>query len=305
MPIRLLLPCLTLILAVATATLAATRGGELVRPIALAVDGQGRILILHRYGGIYRADPRLGRLSTVRPSLGPWQPLDMALANVGGRDALFVTQRWPVRKDGELFRLARYDAASGEETGAWTAAMPYTVGVAVSSAGRGAVAYLAASSEREVARLDLANRSATPQRVLRLWQAKRLSALAFDEERDRLWVADDGGGELTSFGTDGEVARTVEGLALPVALVVDAPRRRLLVLDNADERVLSVDLGRESSRPEVLIDLDDDVDADDPLGLAVDSTGTIWVGDADEGLLLSFDAEGRFLRWMRLRAPAR
>lgn len=290
-------------IAAAVATMAFFGGAvsaDLVRPIALSASADGQIFVLHRYGGLYRVDPAQGRLWRVRESFGAWQPIDMTVADDRGQVQVFVTQHWPVRTDRSLFRLARYDGQTGDRTGDWKGSLPFSTGVAV-PASRQTMAYVVAHQENEIFTLDLTKPAATPRRVVRFWHTRGLGALAFDRTEDRLWVADTGRGRVLSVGLDGEPAAEVVGdSSFPVALAVDSSRRRLYILDNARRRILAVDLMADSPRAEAFAEL---TGVRDPLGLTVDRRGIVWVGDAHTGRLLSFDQEGRFLRWLRLTMP--
>lgn len=280
----------------ALVSFAGVLSADVVRPVALSATAEGEIFILHRYGGLYRADPAKRKIWRVRESFGAWQPIAMTVVDDG--EQVYVTQHWPVRTDRSLFRLARYDGRTGNRTGDWKASIPFSTGVAVPTAQQ---AFVAAHHEGEILRLDLSNDGATPRRFVRFWHAQGLGALVFERVEGRLWVVDTGRGRILSAGSDGEpIGEVALDRSYPVALAVDPERHRLFILDGAGRRILVVNLRADTLQAETFAELRG---AKDPLGLTVDGAGVVWVGDARTGRLLSFDQEGKFLRWLQLTMP--
>lgn len=281
--------------------LAGSSDAEPVRPIAIVAMADGDLMILHRHGALLRVDPREPRLVKLPAPFGPWQPLDMAVAVEQGHEYIYMTQYWPVRTERSLYRLARYDAATGKVTASWMAGLPFSTGVTVPADGEGSLVYVAAHLEGEIFKLDVSRSTTSPHRVVRFWEAERLGALAFDPTEQNLWVIDSGRGILLSVSIDGGRERRVPGdLAFPVALAVDAERRRLFVLDNVRRQVQVVDLDAEKLSMGLFAEIEG---AEDPTGLAVDGSGVVWVGDARTGRLYAFNSDGKFLRRLRLEMP--
>lgn len=277
---------------------AGAAGASQPRPIAIAAERSGGVVILDRDGGLYRFDPPSGRTRTVVSRMNGFTPVDLTLASHGGETAVYVTQYRRGSDAASILRLARY-SLDGRGTGSWfSVSRDFFAGVAV----RGEVAYLVGSLTREVTRVTVGGDRAKRRFLTGLPASGRPGPIALDPRSGAIFVGDIGEfGRGAVYRTDVEgsqATRILGKLGQPLALAVDPGRDRLLILDAHRGVVRTLALSGDRLDPEPLVVLED---WKEPAGLAVAESGTVWVGDAGLSTLTEISSEGRTIAVHHLR----
>jgi hypothetical protein len=116
--------------------------------------------------------------------------------------------------------------------------------------------------------------------------------LVTDDQSRRIFVGDDS--RIFAVSYDGGGSRTfARDLGRIRSLAVDASRRRLYAGDINGRRVWQLSLAEDKSPPVEFLNRQS---VSTPLGLGIDSKGTVWVGDKDKRALLAFSPDGKLLQ---------
>lgn len=280
----------------------ATGGSLGVRPSALDSLRSGELVVLDAQQGLFVLSPATGQVRTLVAGFGLYEAMDMASAVLDGSDAIFVTMS---AKGGDRAQLVRYNAA-GARIGAWAAPRPDTrlSGIAVDA--KKNVVYVASTQPSEIFTLDLnrSPRGGLLVRLVRALGADRLGAMVLDSRRDRLLVGDPYLGRVVAYDlASGRSQLLFEKVGEVAALALDAGRDRLFIADGGGERVLVADLADKPAVPRIFVQ---SKELDEPLGLALDAAGGLWVGDRSARKVYQVSANGQLLRALPLRpAPLR
>lgn len=281
------------------APVSGAENGKLLRPIALGVLSDGDLVLLDRYGGLFRMQPDSRQLTRLRKDFGPWQVQDMTVVPSPEGDQIYVTARWPLNTARTLAALVQLDA-SGRSVHRWQANMPQLTGVAVEPESR--TAYLTALQHGTVYSLDLSDPDATPTRVARIFQARYLGPSTIDTRRHTLYVTDPSRGVLYRISLDGsEVDTLAKDLGLVSAISLSPDGTTLYSLELGKGRITAIrDLDSDTPR---VVGLTRVFKTEDPLALAVTREGTLWVGDANSHLLSEYGEDGEVRRALKLIGP--
>lgn len=268
-----------------------------IRPNALSVGGAGDVIIGSQ-GGLFRYSPRTGRVSPLVRSFGALQAIDMCSVVSSGKESIYVS----LYSQAFGSRLVRYDAR-GVRTGEWwgSASLGVFAGIAVEPLAK--VAYVAVAGSATILKVDLSKPEGRANSFARVAMAATLGPMVLDTRRARLLAADPVSGDIFAVGLkDRRVERlaTIEGE--PSALALDPASDDLFIADSLGRKIWRLPLGGAGSR---LSELGSPPALRKPLGLALDSRGTLWVGDEESAALLLIDRNGRLLRKIDLRHEER
>lgn len=248
---------------------------RLRRPWGAAALADGGLVVMETAGRMLRLDPGSGAVSTLVPSVRPYQAIDVAAGSTPtGEETVFVSVRLTTASGGRFNRLRQY-SLSGKQVGEWPITAPGVfAGIAV-DAGR-QVVYLGNAQTGEIYRLDL-SAGDPASRLTRLPDTGILGPLAFDPGSDRIFTADTLRGQLYAVPVESRTPKLIAGdLGEPAALAVAARERRLFIADASGRRIWVVDLDAPEPVPRIFSQAEE---LRSPVGLTAAPDGTLWVCD--------------------------
>jgi sugar lactone lactonase YvrE len=271
-----------------------------VQPSALSLLRSGELVVQDTQLGLFLLSPATGRVQTMVGRFGPYEAQDTISAFLDGSDAIFVTMNLPASKGGGRAQLVRYSAA-GARTGAWDA--PKSIarlgGVAVDEKKK--LVYVASSQPPEIYKLDLdrSPRSGALVRLAGIPGAERFGAMTLDVRRGRLLISDPYWGRVYGYDlASGHSEALLEKVGEINALALDAERSRLFLSDFLGGRILVAELGSKSTAAKPFTAARE---FGEPLGLALDAAGGLWVGDRFARKVFQLSSTGQRLRAFPLR----
>jgi hypothetical protein len=268
-----------------------------VKPVVLATRTDGSIGFLDRSQRIFEIDP-----GASEPRFVSCVPDQLAVEEVIGvsgaeGDAWVVgTFRGFGKKAGEV-RVGVTRIAEGErglETQARALPRGFVSSAAAFDLERSRM-FVARGKETAIDVVDLSRKDLTPEPLIALETSDPLLLLAYDAERDRLFGSD---GEANLIAIDLTTAppavTTLAGdLDLPSAIAFDPGLDRLYVTTAGDGNLWKLECATSCAAPERLAG---SPEVKQPRALAVDATGTVWVGDLEAGVLAGLSPDGKLVR---------
>ena len=270
------------------------------RPSALASLRSGDLVVLDAQQGLFLLSPATGRIQPLVAGFGLYEGSDMASTVLDGGDAIFVTMNLPSVRGGDRSQLVRYNAA-GARTGAWTVPRSETrlSGIAVDAQKK--KVYVASTQPPEIYTVDLAKsaRGGFLVRAAGAPRTERAGPMVLDSRRGRLLFADPYLGRVYAYDlASGRSEALLEKVGEVAALAFDATGDRLFLADANGQRILAADLSAKSSAAKLFAQ---SKEFDEPLGLALDAAGGLWVGDRGGRKVFQFSNTGQQLRTLPLR----
>lgn len=166
----------------------------------------------------------------------------------------------------------------------------------VDSGSSGDTAYVATSDSNEIYQLD--TRMARAVLVARIPDASKLGPVAFDEQRQELYVADVASGQVYQYSIATKTSKVfLTHLSTPTALVFDADTRQLFIADPGQRAVFVADT--RAPKPAAAVFASDPLKA--PYGMTLISGGRVAVADYSADSIFVFSDKGALL----FRYPAK
>lgn len=246
-------------------------------PIAVAALHENDIFVLEQNGWLARLSggyfERLARVDGV--------PTGLASAIVNGAEVILATSV----VDRAFNKLVRYSAA-GSKLNDWTLTpgMGGSYGLAVDAVRN--VAYFMYPDRWMICEHSLAG-NASSQLVSFSQSADRPESLAIDQHGGRLFVGY-GDGELFSISIERRRrSKTLASIGSIAALAFDGKRKWLYA--SSGHSIWRLDVDTPGKLP---IRLVKDNAINEPTGLAVDNSGTLWVADRFNRAIFAYSPEG-------------
>ena len=268
-----------------------------VDPAGVAAAPSGDLFLLEVNGKVSlltsQADqqhPReLFRTSTM------YNPVDIAASTDGSEVYLFVVQ-WHSILSQPTWIIDEY-SSNGNRVATWkrTSEDVYS-GVTVDSQRQ--IVYLAKAWSGEIHWMSV-HQSAhnNPTYLMSVFATTSLGALAVDEQKQQLFVADPLKGQLYVADLARKTARLLcSGVGEPAALAYDRTRQKLYVADRARGRIWQIAPDAAASKPTVFSPANI---LHNPTGVATDKQGFVWVGDAGAHAVYVFSPSGQLTRTIR------
>ena len=269
-----------------------------LRPAALSAAADGSVFFVSYDCGLYRTGATQA-ISVAR--LGFPRCTDLAVIpddEVGGPRFLITTVKFgPGTSSARIeISLTGY-SASGRPLRSWSLPNGLSVSsVAADSVWR--VAYVAGVQGGEIYALDLNGKSEL-RHLIEVKGASRLRCLTVDSQHHRLYAGDAFNGRLyvvdfndhTADGipTGGRSRELAKDLGETAALAVDPVNRRIFVADAARRQIWIVPTDSSAASPRPFGPVKQ---WREPVGLAVDGTGGLWVGDRAAEAVYGLSREG-------------
>ncbi len=265
-----------------------------LRPVAMAVLADGRLIVLER-------SETLTLVSETAPTgphtnLGmipkPLNGIDLEAKGNIGEDLVFATA-WG--KDAAKSKIVQY-SSRGAVKGQWTLPLSYPTGLALDRSRR--ILYISTLLDAAIYRLDLsAGVRARPRMLTQVSGATRLGAMVMDEARNRVFVADPFSGTVYSVALDTKRHTLVTGkLGEPSALAIAPGGGTLYVADRAGLCIWAVPLNQATQRP---VRFWSSPELKEPIALTVKPDGSVWVGDATTKAIFKISRTGQLLSTIR------
>ena len=151
-------------------------------------------------------------------------------------------------------------------------------------------AYVATSDSNEIYQVDVRGSRSIP--IARIDSATKLGPVAFDEERQEIYVADIAAGKIFQYAIATRTSKMfVTGLSAPTALVFDARSHRLFVADPGQRAIFTVDT--RATTPAIVQFASDPLRA--PYGMTLISNGRVAVADYSANSVLVYSESGSLL----------
>ena len=158
------------------------------------------------------------------------------------------------------------------------------------SGSSGNTAYVATSDSNEIYRLD--TQQARPTLMVRIPDASKLGPVAFDEDRQEIYVADVASGQVYQYSIATKTSKVfVTHLSAPTALAFDADTRKLFIADPGQRAIFTVDT--RAPKPAAVPFASDPLRA--PYGMTLLSEGRVAVADYGANCIFVFSGKGTLL----------
>jgi sugar lactone lactonase YvrE len=160
----------------------------------------------------------------------------------------------------------------------------------VDTGSSGDTAYVATSDSNEIYRVD--TQKAHTTFIAHIPDASKLGPVAFDEERQEIYVADVASGQVYQYSIATRTSKVlVTHLSAPTALAFDAETRQLFIADPGQRAIYTVDA--RAPKPAAVLFAPDPLKA--PYGLTLLSEGRVAVADYGADSILVFSGKGALL----------
>lgn len=160
----------------------------------------------------------------------------------------------------------------------------------VDSGSSGDTAYMATADSNEIYKVD--TKQAQTILVARIPDASKLGPVAFDEQRQELYMADVASGQVYQYSIATKTSRVfLTHLSAPTALVFDADTGKLFIADPGQRAVFVADT--RAPRPTATVFASDPLKA--PYGMTLISEGRVAVADYNADSIFVFSDKGALL----------
>lgn len=270
---------------VATTTADLTAAGSLSNPIALTRLHSGQMVALE--GGRLVWLSRLGHFQRETAISPEYEPIDMVSAKAGEHDTVYVTLRSKKLISGSSAHLGVfYD--SHREYRPLAGPSAWYGGLARDASNR--TLYLCDLNSGQIFRIGLLDPTLKPTYILTI-QGKFVGPIAVNSTGDRLFAVDLALGVVYSADLiHGQVKSLPGSVGQATAIAFDTATSRLFVADGAGNRIWLYNLNSTHSMPEIFVEGNG---LNQPTGLALGNSGSIWVVNKGSGKVLLFDRVGR------------
>jgi sugar lactone lactonase YvrE len=260
-----------------------------IRPVALSAVADGRLIELDATNAVMISAAQ----SNFVPIFGlpkQYGMIDLAANGKLDENLIFVVMRG---KDILLSPIVQY-TSQGQEVRRWLIPTSYPSGIALDYPNR--TLYISTLGDASIYQVDL-RRNGELRYLMQVPGATRLGALAVDAAGQRLYAADPFSGTVYAVSlTNRQSSPLVNGLGEPMALAIGQGANLLYVADRAKRCVWAVHLRQGQPNP---IRFWSSNSLREPLGLAVDSNGTVWIGDKSSKVVFGVTANGHELNPIR------
>jgi hypothetical protein len=233
-------------------------------------------------------------------AVGVSQCLDLAVLAREGRPNFFVVVAKPFvsavsQQSSKIEQLIdRYDS-QGKQTGYWRIGSAGGASAVASNPSDGTL-YVATLTGGEIYRLDVGSKQEL-QYILQIPKATRIRSLAVDRVEGSLFAGDAFDGHVYRINIATRHADLIaEGLGEPTAMAFDSKMRRLYVADEARRSVWYVDV---ASKAPVPVRFWTAKDLLEPLGLTLDGSLQVWVGDRAGKAIHTVSPSGRLVQTVK------
>jgi len=272
-------------------------------PIAIApLATFGGVAVLTRTGDVFA----VGSLSSTPPStsighIASGDPIDLGAGSLEGKDLIAVCSTAHTNADPGQAALTVFEVQAGK-TMSQVARPMKTLGATTCSGvfvdGRSGTAFATDMFTGKVHSLSL--RSGGDGRVAGTFVSVPNAlgtSLTLDLGRPRFLVADEQNGGIIEVPMEGRSpARVVvTDLGDPRAVWVDQPRSRLLIADATFKKIWQVAIDRNTGALGHATVFSAEASFREPSGLAVDGSGTVWVGDPSAQVVYRFSPSGNLV----------
>jgi DNA-binding beta-propeller fold protein YncE len=260
------------------------QGTKFERPIMMDSNGPGsQLFVLDTWGTLHEFQVTKNSLEEFRSISLPstLTPADMTDSSVSGQESVLIAGT-------QLGRgiVARY-ALDGKELQTW-AFRNICSGIDFGASSH--TAFVATSDSNEIYRLSPEGSKTTF--VARIPNATKLGPLAFDEGRQKIYVADVAAGAIYQYSMAAKSSKVlVSNLSAPTALSFDPETGRLYIADPGRRAIFTVDT--RSSNPTATEFVSDPLKS--PYGMALLSSNRMAVADFGANSVFVFSSKGALL----------
>ncbi len=266
-----------------------------IRPIALSSVADDKLVGLDSSSALIFIDLRSRALQLV-PIPGFFQVLDLTAAGQPEENLIFVLTRGKGTQLSPIYQLT----PQGKVVRQWIVPIAYPSGVVLDYSRR--FLYVSTLQDFSIYRIDLNDPKAwRPHYLTQVRGATRLGTLALDIAGNRLFVADVFSGKIYAISlTTLASSQFAANLGEPAALAIAPDGRTLYVADRAHRCIWAVRLNQPAPTPTLFWSSDD---LREPLGIAVDASGTVWVADKSAKTIFEVARNGQEADHPRLQYP--
>jgi hypothetical protein len=241
-----------------------------VRPVALSAMADGKLIALDADNSLMITD-RKSNFVQLCAVPRRYSVVDLAANGRLDENLIFVT----VRGTDILLSPILQFTPQGSQVRHWLIPASFASGIALDYTNR--VLYISTPKDASIYSLDLRKTGAQPVYLMQVAGAMRLGALAIDISGQRLFAADPFSGKVYAVApATRQSSLFAEGLGEPAALAIGQAANRLYVADRVQRCVWAIRLDQGPHNPQRFWSSNN---LHEPLGLAVDTSGTVWIGD--------------------------
>jgi len=283
-PSRLVFPLILWILVFCLFPINAGPSG-ILQPVALWPASAGGLYVLDRTRGLSYIPGGTGldlkNSSNFASFSASWQAVDMTAVHSGSDDRVYV-----LLAQETTGMLMCYSNRQFEHS--WTAKTLFT-GIAPDPQGNRL--FLSGGLTYDIYVLDLNDPGASPTKVfVTVHESQVLGPLAFDSDRHVLYAGDGRTGVIFAVNTDSKTVSQVTQIAgQPNALAFDSVHRTLYVADSVGRKVWAIGVDKKTVKPQVF---SRSMDFRFPSAIAVDASGTVWLGDPESHAIYQLAPNG-------------
>jgi len=258
---------------------------NLLQPLALWPASAGGLYVLDRASGLVYIPGDTGldlrnssKFAAFRTS---WQPVDMAAVPSGSNDRLYV-----LLAQETVGMLMCYSNRRFERS--WIARTLLT-GIVPDPAGHRL--FLSGGLTNQIYVFDWDDPGASPTKsFVAVPGSQLLGPLALDADRHLLFAGDQRTGIIYVINLDTKsVSQLAQIAGQPNALAFDSAHRSLYVADSVGRKIWAYNTDAKNLKPRVL---SSSADFRQPVAIAIDPHGTVWVGDPQSNAIFRLAPNG-------------